>query len=316
MARSPAAIEASGSVTTEDTALRNQSTEAKFILTKMDALFSSAPLIRAVLSEAMERVPDASAYVVLDDYYHVALSDQPEVLGYLHQLVKNLPVFLKVCGVRHRLNPFVEGDPPTGVQIGQDADAIGLDLRLDNFQGAQVFLENVLHGICEPVGIKLDQLITDGGRIRLVLGSGGVARDYLNLCRMALRRANERVPEAGRTRNRITAEDVNEASADLSITKQEDLRRDSGPTADQLRKRLTSIASFCLDKNGTNVFLVEGTALSEEEWGKEVSALADLRLVHEIGNTSIQSGEPAYRGKRFVAFTLDLSNWTVHDRRR
>jgi hypothetical protein len=41
----------------------------------------------------MERVPDASAYVVLDDYYHVALGDQPEVLGYLHQLVKNLPVF-------------------------------------------------------------------------------------------------------------------------------------------------------------------------------------------------------------------------------
>jgi hypothetical protein len=66
--------------------------------------------------------------------------------------------------------------------------------------------------------------------------------------------------------------------------------------------------SFCLDVNGTNVFLVEGARLQEEDWGKEVQALADLRLLHEIGNLSVQTGR--YRGRRFVGFTLDLSNWT------
>ena len=108
--------------------------------------------------------------------------------------------------------------------------------------------------------------------------------------------------------NRITAEDVNEAAAGLSATKQQDLARDAGPNAENVRQRLTDVAKFCLDVNGTNVFLVEGTHLQEDEWGKEIQALADLRLVHQIGNLSVQTGY--YRGRRFVGFTLDLSNWT------
>jgi len=101
---------------------------------------------------------------------------------------------------------------------------------------------------------------------------------------------------------------VNDASAKLSHQKQKDLLLDSGPNAESLRKRLSHVASFCLDHNETNVFLVEGTKLEEETWGKEIAALADLRLLHEIGNTSVQSSD--YRGRRFVAFTLDLSNYT------
>jgi len=75
-----------------------------------------------------------------------------------------------------------------------------------------------------------------------------------------------------------------------------------------VRERLSDVAKFCLDVNGTNVFLVEGTHLQEQDWGKEIQALADLRLVHQIGNLSVQTG--SYRGRRFVGFTLDLSNWT------
>lgn len=96
IARGPATSEAHASASKEGRALEDQSAEAKFTFTKMDALFSSAPLIRAVLSETMDRLPDASGYVVLDDYYHVAQDDQPEVVGYLHQLVKNLPIILKI----------------------------------------------------------------------------------------------------------------------------------------------------------------------------------------------------------------------------
>jgi hypothetical protein len=83
---------------------------------------------------------------------------------------------------------------------------------------------------------------------------------------------------------------------------------DAGPNADALRARLGDVAKFCLDVNGTNVFLVLGPTLQEEDWGKDVQALADLRLVHEIGNLSVQTGN--YRGRRYVAFTLYLSNYT------
>lgn len=285
-----------------------ESSEGTEELTKMDGLLSAAVLIRDVLNAAKDALGNKPTLIVLDDFYHVPFTDQPDVLAYLHQVVKNLNIWLKICGVRHRLHPFVEGDPPRGMQVGQDAAEISLDITLERFQAAQAFLEQVLSGICEPLSIPIDALLTDGGRQRLVLGSGGVARDYLYLTQNALRNANERVPNPSRPHNRIGAEDVNEAAAGLSAQKQEDLARDAGPNADAVRARLSDVANFCLDFNGTNIFLVEGTNLQEQDWGKEIQALADLRLVHQIGNLSVQTG--SYRGRRFVGFTLDLSNWT------
>lgn len=101
---------------------------------------------------------------------------------------------------------------------------------------------------------------------------------------------------------------MNEAAVGLSALKQQDLARDIGPDAEGVRRRLSDVAKFCLDVNGTNIFLVEGANLQEEEWGRHIQALAHLRLVHQIGNLSVQAG--SYRGRRFVGFTLDLSNWT------
>lgn len=285
-----------------------QSTESSEERTKMDGLLTAAVLIRNVLASAHDALGDKPTLIVLDDFYHVPFDDQPDVLAYLHQVVKNLDIFLKVCGVRHRLQPFVEGDPPRGMQVGQDAAEISLDSALDRFEASQSFLEKVLAGICDPLGVSIDTLITEGGRQRLVLGSGGVARDYLYLTQNALRNANERTPNQSRPHNRIGAEDVNEAAAELSALKQQDLARDAGPEAESVRQRLSDVVKFCLDVNGTNVFLVEGTHLQEDDWGKEIQALADLRLVHQIGNLSVQTG--SYRGRRFVGFTLDLSNWT------
>lgn len=287
---------------------RESEREARFVESKMDGLLGAAVLIRSALSAAHEHLSDEATLIVLDDFYHIAYDDQPEVLAYLHQIVKNLDIYLKICGVRHRIQPFVEGDPPRGLQLGQDAGEVSLDITLERFEAAQLFLEMVLAGICDPLGIERDLLLTDGARQRLVLGSGGVARDYLYLTQMALRNANERHTNPSRPHNRIGAEDVNEAAATLSAQKQDDLGRDAGPNADELRERLSDVTKFCLDVNATNVFLVEGTKLQEEEWGREIQALADLRLVHQFGSLSVQTG--SYRGRRFVGFTLDLSNYT------
>lgn len=287
---------------------REETREARVEESKMDGLLSAVVLIRAALEDAQTHLNEGTMLIVLDDFYHVPYVAQPEVLAYLHQIVKNLGIYLKICGVRHRIQPFVEDDPPRGLQLGQDAGEVSLDITLERFTAAQSFLEQVLEGICKPLGIAIADLISEGGRQRLVLGSGGVARDYLYLTQKALRNANERDANASRPHNRIGAEDVNEAAAELSAQKQQDLRLDIGEEADKLRSTLDDIVKFCLDVNKTNVFLVEGPLLQEEEWGKEIQALADLRLVHQIGNLSVQTG--SYRGRRFVGFTLDLSNYT------
>jgi hypothetical protein len=287
---------------------REESREAAVEESKMDGLTSAAVLIRGTLKDAQKHLNEGATLIVLDDFYHVPYDAQPDVLAYLHQVVKNLGIFLKVCGVKHRIQPFVEADPPRGLQPGQDAGEVSLDITLERFTTAQTFLERILTGMCQPLEMELDDLLTDGGRQRLVLGSGGVARDYLNLTQHALRIANERDENPTRPHNRIGAEDVNEAAADMSAQKQEDLRRDASTDADKLRDRLTDLVKFSLDVNKTNVFLVEGPKLQEEDWGKEIQALADLRLLHEFGNLSEKRG--TFRGRRFVGFTLDLSNYT------
>lgn len=287
---------------------REEIVESHVEVTKMDGLQSAVVLVRGAFADSQEHLDDGPMLLVLDDFYHVPYDAQPDVLAYLHQVVKNLEIYLKIVGVRHRIQPFVEDDPPRGLQPGQDAGEVSLDITLERFTAAQTFLESILNGICEPLQISLDDLITDGGRRRLVLGSGGVARDYLNLTHQAIRISNERNANQSRPHNRIGAEDVNEAAANLSAQKQDDLRRDASTDADKLRDRLADIVRFSLDVNKTNVLLVEGPKLQEEDWGKEIQALADLRLLHEFGNLSDKRG--THRGRRFVGFTLDLSNYT------
>jgi hypothetical protein len=275
----------------------------------MDGLVEAAILVREVLGDAHEEL-GVPTLVVLDDFYHIRLADQPEVLAYLHQVVKGLNISLKICGVRHRLKPYAEGDPPVGMQPEHDAGTISLDITLERFEVAKEFLERVLAGICVPLSIEIDVLLTDGGRERLVLASGGVARDYLSLVRRGLRNATERPSHQFRVKNRITAEDVAQAAADLYEQKQEELKQDAGDEAEALRSRLSEIVRFSVESHRTNVLLVETTKLQEEPWGKDVQALVDLRFLHRVDTLSTKRGGETYPGRKFAAFTLDLSTWT------
>lgn len=304
-----AAAEAAASHADERGEHAEAKVEAKFEKTKMDGLVEAAILVRGVLGDAQKEL-GVPTLVVLDDFYHIALDDQPEVLAYLHQVVKDLDISLKICGVRHRLKPFQDGDPPTGMQPEHDAGTISLDVTLERFEVAKQFLEQVLAGICTPLGIEVDDLLTKGGHERLVLASGGVARDYLSLTRRALRSATERPSHQFRGKNRITAEDVAQAARDLYEQKQEELKQDAGEEAEALRSRLSEIVRFCVETHRTNVFLVETTKLQEELWGKEVQALTDLRFIHRVDTLSTKRGGETYPGRRFAAFTLDLSTWT------
>ena len=301
-----APVGAGGDVSTKSSV--DDATAARFTQTKMEGLFAAAPRIREVFAKATAVAPDRGALILLDDFYHVGSADQPHVLAYLNQIFKNLDIYLKVGAVKHRLVPFVEGDPPTGLQVGHDASEVDLDVTLESFPAAQAFLERVLGGLVAQADVELADLITDTGRTRLVLASGGVARDYLSLTARALRSANDREGTEARPHNRITAEDVNEVSRHLADQKQADLRTDAGPNADAQRERFSDLVTFCLDRNRTNVFLVENIHLRETRWGRELEALADLRFVHRVAAVSIQSS--SYRGRLFTAFTLDLSSYT------
>lgn len=308
-----AAAEAGADASIERRRQREETSEsestAQFQKTKMDGLVETAILVRTLLKDAHEEL-GVPTLVVLDDFYHVGLDDQAEVLAYLHQVVKGLDISLKICGVKHRLKPFADGHPPIGMQPEHDAGTLSLDITLERFDGAKAFQERVLSGICESVAVDIDRLLTDGGRERLVLASGGVVRDYLSLVRRALRNSTERPAHQFRVKNRITAEDVAQAAADLYEQKQDELKQDAGEQAEALRSRLSEIVRFCVETHGTNVLLVETTKLQEEAWGHDIQALTDLRFLHRVDTLSTKRGGETYPGRKFAAFTLDLSTWT------
>jgi hypothetical protein len=183
-----------------------------------------------------------------------------------------------------------------------------LDSTLRDFSHTQRFLESILEDALAEAGVSKGDLLTDSARERLVLASGGVPRDYLSLTANALRAASRRDDAPNRPRNRITAEDVSEVAPALLEQKEQELLTDASlEDVERLRTQYADLVRFCSQERKWNVFIVEATALREEQWGRDIAALVELRFLHSIGNLTVKSGSERYTGKRFEAFVLDLS---------
>src|SRR5215471_11243118 len=82
-------------------------------------------------------------FVFVDDLYQIRREDQPHVLGYLHRLVKDTGLWLKIGSIRYSTITFKPGNPPRGMQRGHDAHEVALDRGLRHFQSTQSFLEKI-----------------------------------------------------------------------------------------------------------------------------------------------------------------------------
>src|SRR5215211_5483252 len=109
--------------------------------------------------------------------------------------------------------------------------------------------------IADEGGLTPQELLTPGALDRLVLASGGVARDFLSITNKAIDVARER----GKTfrGTKVNAEDVNQACGEHEGTKREELSNDAGDDQVALLKELEDVRSFCLDNKKVNCFLVE-----------------------------------------------------------
>src|SRR4029077_5091190 len=182
--------------------------------TKEEYLERALTGYRDLITRTSELV--GGGFVFVDDLYQIQRNDQPEVLGYLHRLVKDTGLWLKVGSIRYSTVTFKPGNPPRGMQRGQDAHEVPLDRGLRHPQVAQAFLEKILSQIGQKAGIDIYDLLTEEARKRLVLASGGVARDYLRITAGAIDEARNRgiTPKSGS--HRIIVDDVNKAAGLLS----------------------------------------------------------------------------------------------------
>ncbi|MFG3316080.1 hypothetical protein ACGF0C_29340 [Streptomyces albidoflavus] len=239
-------------------------------------------------------------FVFVDDLYQLRRDIQPLVLGYLHRLVKDTGVWLKVGSIRYSTVTFKPGDPPRGMQIGHDAHEVPLDRGLRHFKSTQEFLEQILFKVASKSDVDIKALFTDDARKRLVLAAGGVARDYLRLTWGSITEARNRGVSDKAGSHRVIVEDVNKAAGLISPSKFEDLRKDEPNEAIELGKLVRQITEFCREKKSA-YFLV---ATDEAALSEQINKLQHLRFTHLLVESETI---PDKGSQRFNVWLLDVA---------
>lgn len=158
--------------------------------------------------------------------------------------------------------------------------------------------------------MKVDDILTDGALDRLVLASGGVARDFLGIFRRSIGIARNR--SAGARGPKIGVEDVNAAAGEYDQYKREELSRDTFKEDEQpIEDEFAKIRQFCLDSANANCFLIDKD--TQPRLSDRVEELTDLRLVHKVRSRVTISSRP---GKLFEAYMLDVSQYTASRKKR
>jgi hypothetical protein len=244
------------------------------------------------------------SFLFLDDLYHIRRADQSQVIDYFHRIAKSNNLWLKIGTIRHRTQWYVHGDPPIGVKLGDDADEIDLDLTLEKYSLAKEFLVKVLKSFVTDCGdLSVAQILNDGAIDRLVLASGGVARDFLAIFRKAVDVARER--GENHRRARIGSEHVNVAAGEHETSKREELKRDTLDDQIEIERQFERVVNFCVDVAKANLFLLDKNASGGEV--RLIHELVDLRLIHLVRSRITVSKRP---GKIFEGYMLDVSQYT------
>ena len=261
------------------------------------------------LFRQMSQLSGGDAFLVLDDLYHIRRRDQAQVLDYFHRIAKGNRLWIKVGTIRHRTQWYVHGDPPIGTKIGDDIEEIDLDLTLEKFSLTRQFLVKILDSFLAESKIVRDAILTDGAIDRLVLASGGVARDFLGILRRAIILARERGDSF--RGEKVGVEDVNGGAGEYDSAKREELSRDTLDDRQRLEDEFTAIGTFAKKYSKANVFLTDKD-LPEAELAL-IAELVDLRLVHMIRTRVTVADRP---GKIFEAYMLDVSQYTASRKMR
>ena len=268
---------------------------------KIQTINNRLPDYKDVIQQELENAKAAFGVFIIDDFYLIERRVQPDVIDYVHRLLRDTDLYFKVGTIKHRSN-LLRADPVhTGVQPQQDVDALDLDQTLEDIDQTRGYLEEMLRLMGREVNLDdAPAIMSDEARKDLALLSGGVPRDYLTIFVGGLERAR-RI----RGRRRITPTDLRRAAAALvQETKLPELRRDGGESIDALETLFSQLIQFCLIEKKKTAFLIsEDEAQTHSEAHELIRQLMDCKLIHIVEpNTSAASGRPG----RYEAYTLDF----------
>lgn len=273
-----------------------------FVSNKLDQLERHLQDYKRLLRDAL-RGGRTRAFILVDDFYLIRRELQPNVVDYLHRLLRGTNYYLKVGTIRHRTTLRKHEGQTIGVELYQDVEEISLDKTFEDLESTDRYLHAMLQSMAERVDKNLEvaSLMNPDAPRALTLASGGVPRDFLNIFVDAI----EASVQAGKV-DRLTPTYIYKASAMMSYkNKMANIKEEAGFDSEALEKLFGDIVDFCLREKRKTVFLVrKDDAQMYSHENEMLQQLMDFKLVHLIdANTSAASG----RTGRYTAYTLDFS---------
>ncbi|MFI8128258.1 ATP-binding protein [Streptomyces diastaticus] len=251
--------------------------------------------LRSVLREGLVRL-----YLYIDDFYLFPQTAQPHLLDCVAGMLRDCDGWIKVASIERLTRPF-EPSSRIGIEVPHDASKIDLDVTLEDPGSTQRFLESVLANYTATAGLAKPSSIAQNAALgRLVLASGGVPRDYLNLFASSIVAARSR-PKA----REIGREDVADAAGRAARSKKRDLEQDvSMDSAVSLTAALDTLAAEVRGA-GYTYFRVD-VAQKSHHFYELLAQLVDLRFAHLIQSTLSDQHRP---GVKYEVYILDLSEY-------
>jgi hypothetical protein len=275
----------------------------EFTARKIDTLQRHLQDYKVALVDAIGKSRFDHAAVILDDFYLIKHHYQPDVIDYLHRLLRGTELYLKVGTVRHRTALVRHNGAQTvGVELAQDVEEINLDQTFEDIDATKRYLTRMLDSMAANVGLNdfSETHFSDEGLLALTLASGGVPRDFLTIFVEAVKAARD-------TRaKRLTPKSIYRGAGRVSYrTKLINLRSDVGAEATGLEMLFTDLTTYCLREKRKTAFLVsQEDATKYRDEHELIQQLMDFKVIHVIEpDTSAASG----RSGRYEAYTLDFA---------
>ncbi len=230
-----------------------RSKTASFKARKIDSLERHLKDYKNGIVEVTRDWSASRGCVLVDDFYLIPQEWQPDVIDYLHRLLRDTDVYLKIATIRHRTTLLKKHPQTIGVELAQDVEEINLDRTLEDLEATQGFLSGMLKSIAEKAGVHdVSDLLNPDSQQALTLASGGVPRDFLNIFVHAI----EAAQAEGKSRW-VTPKHIYKGAGRLSYqTKLRNLREDANADAGGLERVFVDLVKFCLREKRKTGFLV------------------------------------------------------------
>ncbi len=276
---------------------------SEFQENKLDELERHLPDYKAAIEKELKKSKYESCFILIDDFYLIKRDKQPDVLDYVHRLVRGTDYYMKIATIRHRTDLIRHDQQTIGIELNQDVEEINLDRTLEDLSSPSEYLGRILNYMASEVGLKnaKENLFNHNSFEELVIASGGVPRDFLTIFVNAI----DQAISVNKIQH-LTATNVWKAASSFSYqSKLKALRKDVNVEAARLESVFRDILKFCIEEKKRTCFLIsQDEAQKHNDMHELVLQLMDFKLIHVVEpDTSAASG----RQGRFEAYTLDFS---------